>query len=322
MTQTTKPKIGIALGSGGARGWIHIGVLQALKDEGMEPDIVAGCSMGALVGGAYAAGWLGDLEEWALTISRLDIVRFLDVDITNGGLIDGNRIKQFFLDLKGDMSISDLEKPYMAIATDLNTGREVWLQEGSLFDAVRASVSIPGVLTPFQINGKWLVDGGLTNPVPVSACRALGADIIIAVNPNANILEFRHRAIRKKREDKFAQNKKAAEEPHTAVLDRLLGSVPDVVSDRIKAITPNFLMPGAQPLGYIDVVSSSIDIMTDLIMRSRLAGEPPHIMLDPQLGSFGTIEFNRASEAIVEGRRIVQEALPTLKKLVSQTSYG
>lgn len=316
MPQMTKPKIGVALGSGGARGWIHVGVLQALKDAGMEPDVVAGCSMGALVGGAFAAGWLDDLEEWALTISRLDIVRLLDVDITNGGLIDGNRIKQFLQDFKGDIGIKDLEKPYMAIATDLNTGREVWLQDGSLFDAIRASVSIPGFLTPFHLNGKWLVDGGLTNPVPVSACRALGADIIIAVNPNANILELRHQAIRKKHADKIAQKKKSAEEPYTAVLDRLLDSVPDLVRDRIKAITPNFLMPGAQPLGYVDVISSSIDIMTDLIMRSRLAGEPPHIMLDPQLGQFGTIEFNRADEAIEEGRRIVQEALPALKKLI------
>ncbi len=321
MPQTTKPKIGIALGSGGARGWIHIGVLQALKDEGMEPDIVAGCSMGALVGGAFAAGLLDDLEKWAVTISRLDIVRFLDVDITNGGLIDGNRVKQFLQAFKGDIEINDLEKPYMAIATDLNTGREVWLQDGLLFDAIRASVSIPGFLTPFQLNGKWLVDGGLTNPVPVSACRALGADIIIAVNPNANILKFRNQAVRKKHADKIAQKKKAAEEPHIAVLDRLLDSVPDVVRVRIKAMTPSFLMPGAQPLGYIDVVSSSVDIMTDLIMRSRLAGEPPHIMLDPQLGPFGTLEFNRAAEAIAEGRRIVHESLPALKKLVAQTNF-
>ena len=133
---------------------------------------------------------------------------------------------------------------------------------------------------------------------------------------NANILEFRHQAIRKKHADKFAEKKKPAEETHTAVLDKLLASVPDVVSNRIKATTPNFLMPGAQPLGYIDVVSSSIDIMTDQIMRNRLAGDPPHIMLDPLLGPFGTIEFNRAAEAIADGRRIVQEALPALKRLI------
>lgn len=318
MSQSKKPKIGIALGSGGARGWIHVGVLQALKEAGMEPDIVAGCSMGALVGGAFASGSLGDLEEWAVTITRLDIVRLLDVDVTNGGLIDGNRIMQFLQDFKGDVRISDLEKPYMAIATDLNTGREVWLQDGSLFDAIRASVSIPGFLTPFQVNGKWLVDGGLTNPVPVSACRALGADIIIAVNPNANILEFRHQAVLKKRIDKMVKNKKAAEEPHTAVLDKLLGSVSEGVKQRVKAMTPNFLMLGAQPFGYVDVISSSIDIMTDQIMRNRLAGEPPHIMLDPQLGPFGTMEFNRAAEAIAEGRKIVQDAMPTLKKLITK----
>ena len=243
-------------------------------------------------------------------------MRLLDVDIINGGLIDGTRIMKFLQGFKGDALIEDFDKPYMAIASDINTGREVWLQEGSVFDAVRASVSIPGFLSPFYLNGKWLVDGGLINPVPVSACRALGADIIIAVNPNASVLEFRQKAIRKKQADKIAKKKKADEEPRTAVLDRLLGSVPDVVSNRIKAITPDFLMPGAQSLGYIDVVSSSIDIMTNQIMRSRLAGEPPHILLNPELGKFGIIEFNRADEAITEGRKIVRDALPALEKLL------
>lgn len=162
MPKQKKTKIGIALGSGGARGWIHIGVLQALKDEGFEPDIVAGCSMGALVGAAFAAGWLDELEEWAVTITRRDIIRLLDVNLLNGGLIDGSRIMQFLQGFKGDAQIEDLEKPYMAIASDLTTGREVWLKTGSLFGAVRASVSIPGLLRPYRLNGAWLVDGGLT----------------------------------------------------------------------------------------------------------------------------------------------------------------
>ncbi|WP_428541909.1 patatin-like phospholipase family protein [Profundibacter sp.] len=301
-----KPKIGIALGSGGARGWIHVGVLQALKDEGFEPDIVAGCSMGALVGAAFAAGWLDELEEWAVTITRSDIVRLLDISLLNGGLIDGSRVMEFLRGFKGDALIEDLEKPYMAIASNLTTGREVWLREGSIFDAVRASVSIPGFLRPYNLDGKWLVDGGLTNPVPVSACHALGADFIIAVNPNADILKYVQEGNDKKTKPD------PSEGPHTELMRRMLDTVPVAVKERIKAMTPGFLTANTKPMGYMTVLSSSIDIMTDQIMRSRLAGEPPHIMLDPQLGPFGTIEFNRAAEAIAEGRRIVQEALPFL----------
>ena len=302
------PKIGIALGSGGARGWIHVGVLQALKDEGFEPDIVAGCSMGALVGAAFAAGWLDELEDWAVTITRRDIVRLLDINLLNGGLIDGSRVMEALRGLKGDSRIEDLEKPYMAIASDLATGREVWLKEGSIFDAVRASVSIPGFLRPYKHNGKWLVDGGLTNPVPVSACRALGADFIIAVNPNADILKYTQKAHYK---DTSGND---SEKPHEALMARMLEAVPSSVRERIKAMTPGFLSPDAQPLGYVAVLSSSIEIMTNQIMRSRLAGEPPHVMLNPGLGPFGTMEFNRAPEAIAEGRRIVQEALPQLHR--------
>jgi len=303
-----KPKIGIALGSGGARGWIHVGVLQALKDEGFEPDIVAGCSMGALVGAAFAAGWLDELEEWAISITRRDIVRLLDINLLNGGLIDGSRVMDVLRGFKGDALIQELEKPYMAIASDLTTGREVWLRDGSVFDAVRASVSIPGFLRPYNLNGQWLVDGGLTNPVPVSACRALGADFIIAVNPDANILKYIHEGNNKKTKPDHPDGS------YSALMDRMLESVPPAVKERIRAMTPGFLNADAKPLSYMAVLSSSIDIMTSQIMRSRLAGEPPHIMLDPQLGPFGTIEFNRAAEAIAEGRRIVQEALPFLHR--------
>lgn len=311
-----QPRIGIALGSGGARGWIHIGVLQALKDAGIEPDIVAGCSMGALVGGAYVAGWLDDLEEWASTISRRDIVRLLDVDISSGGLIDGMRIKHFLQDFKGDARIEYLAKPYMAVATDLYTGREIWLREGSLSNAIRASISIPGLFKPYELDGMFLLDGGLTNPVPVSACRALGADIIIAVNPNADRLNNRHRGMQNQKDHAVEKTIEDTAESYPAALERLLDSVPDIVKNRVKSIAHGLPNDEAQSLGYFDVISSSLDIMTDVIMRSRFAGEPPHIVLNPDLGSFSTLEFNRAGEAISEGRRIVHEALPDLQKLV------
>jgi len=306
----TKPKLGIALGSGGARGWVHVGVLQALKKHGLEPDVVCGCSMGALVGGAYVSGELDSLETWALSIGRLDMLRYLDINILNGGVIDGESIMSILQNFKKDALIESLEKPFTAIATDLLTGREIWLQDGSLSEAIRASISIPGIFSPQKTGGKWLLDGGLTNPVPVSACRALGAEIIIAVNPTAGVLEYRYRDLETPEEIN-------ANEPRSALLDRLFDTVPDRIKSGVKAMTPDFLNADIDRISYFDVLSSSIDIMTDQIMRSRLAGEPPHIMLQPRLGRFGTLDFHRAEEAITEGRNIVQDALPALRKLMA-----
>ena len=304
-----KPKLGIALGSGGARGWVHVGVLQALKAHGIEPDVVCGCSMGALVGGAYVSGELDSLETWALSITRMDMLRYLDINILNGGVINGESIMNMLQNFKKDSPIESLDKPFLAVASDLMTGREIWLQDGSLSEAIRASISIPGIFSPQKKGEKWLLDGGLTNPVPVSACRALGAEIIIAVNPTADVLEYRYRA--REVSEEISPN-----EPRSALLDRLFNTVPDSIKSGVKAMTPDFLNSDIDRLSYFDVLSSSIDIMTDQIMRSRLAGEPPHIMLHPRLGRFGTLDFHRAEEAITEGRSIVQDALPALQKLM------
>lgn len=304
-----KPILGIALGSGGARGWVHVGVLQALKQHGIEPDVVCGCSMGALVGGAYVSGQLDSLETWALAMRRRDMLRYLDIDILNGGVINGESIMSILQSFKEDVPIESLEKPYIAVASDLLTGREIWLQKGSLSEAIRASISIPGIFSPQKIDGKWLLDGGLTNPVPVSGCRALGAEIIIAVNPTAGVLKSRYRPSEQAKET-------GPIEPRTAMLDRLFETIPDSIKSGVKAITPDFLISDADRINYFDVLSSSIDIMMDQIMRSRLAGEPPHILLQPKLGQLGTLDFHRAEEAITEGHNIVQEALPELQKLM------
>jgi NTE family protein len=182
----TKPKIGIALGSGGARGWCHIGALRELAEEGIEPTIVAGCSMGALVGATYVAGALNALEEFARSLDWRKIAGYLDVQPVSGGLIEGRRIVDLLRAMKQDAPIESYTKAFTAVASDLGTGREIWLQNGSMVDAVRASIAIPGIISPLKLNGRWLLDGGMTNPVPVSACRAMGADIIIAVNPNVH----------------------------------------------------------------------------------------------------------------------------------------
>ncbi len=177
-------KIGLALGSGAARGWAHIGVIQALAENGIHPDIVCGTSAGALVGGAYVAGHMGDLEHWLRTLNRAAVARFFDLSLTSGGLIAGKRIINFFNKRFGDFEIESLPIRFAAVATELTTGHEIWFRTGSMLDAVRASISVPGIFEPFHLNGRWYVDGGIVNPVPVSVCRALGADIVIAVNLN------------------------------------------------------------------------------------------------------------------------------------------
>jgi len=307
----TKPKIGIALGSGGARGWCHIGALRALAEEGIEPEIVAGCSMGALVGAAYVAGELDALEEWSYTVSWRKVAGFLDVNLASGGLIEGKRIVAFLSTIKKDALIESFEKPFTAIASDLLTGREIWLDKGSIIDAVRASIALPGIISPVNLNGKWLLDGGMTNPVPVSACRAMGAEIIIAINPNAhNLAPHARSGIVKP-----APNESPA--LSRDLLDKLFDSVPDGIRQSLKAITPNFFGSKSGVPGYIDVLSTSIDIMTSQILRSRMAGEPPHVMISPHLSHMSVLEFNRAKEAIEEGRRSAQSVMPLLREYLS-----
>ena len=184
----TKSKIGLALGSGSARGWAHIGVIRALAEEGIEPDIITGCSIGALVGAAYAKGELGELEDWVRQLKWKEIVDLMDINFLGGGFLKGDKLIYFFQKGTKDIDIEDLDIQYGAVTTDFDSGREIWLQNGSLLDAVRASIALPGLFTPVERDGRWHVDGGLVNPVPVSLCRAMGAEIVIAVNLNGDVV--------------------------------------------------------------------------------------------------------------------------------------
>ncbi len=274
-------KVGMALGSGGARGWCHIGVLRALEEIGVQPDIIAGCSMGALVGAAYAGGRLDALESWVRDLTPARFVGLIDIRPGSGGIVAGSEIPTLLDDLDLPDRIEDLDRPFAAVATDMETGREVWLREGSLKDAVRASVAIPGVISPYRVNGHWMLDGGLTNPVPVSVARAMGAEVTIAVNPNAKL------------------HGKLWNRPSRA-LEHQLRDLPDWLA--------NALMPKEDenaPPGYTEVVSTAIDVMTEQIRRARLAGEPPHVLLNADLSKLTVLEFHRGAETIAEGRRIV-----------------
>ncbi len=294
----TRPSIGLALGSGSARGWAHVGVIRALEEAGIRPDLVCGTSIGALVGAAYAAGEIERFERWLLGLKLADVIAFLDVKFA-GGLIEGERLMDFFRRNFVDRPVEELALPYGAVATELATGNEIWLRHGSTIDAVRASIALPGLFTPVARDGHLLVDGGLVNPVPVSLARAMGADVVIAVDLSADVLgrHLRPRA-RRPKEGEVAQWLRKLQE-------RLSG----------------FLPRNGQPVpSVLDVVASSINIMQVRITRSRMAGEPPDAVVAPRLAHLGLMEFHRAKEAIEEGRRAVKAVLPQIRAAMENAS--
>jgi len=304
----TRRRIGLALGSGSARGWAHIGVIDALTEAGIEPDIVCGTSIGALVGAAYVAGRLTELRQWAEAATWREIIGLIDVKFSGGGLIDGKEVVQFLRSLEIGAPIESYPKAYAAIATDLATGREIWLQSGPIHEAVRASIALPAIFSPVKIDDRWLVDGGLSNPVPVSVCRALGADVIIAINLNGDLLGRRFEV-----QPDASEPTSSAHVPHE-FFDRLLSRLPPTMREQTAQIALQLLPKERSAPGYFDVLANSINIMQDHITRARLAGEPPHVMLLPRLRDMGLMEFDQAKEAIAEGRTCVEQALPMLRR--------
>lgn len=302
-----RTKIGLALGSGSARGWAHIGIIESLLEAGIEPDIVCGTSMGSLIGAAYSTGRLTQLREWAEVVTWREIVAHLDPRLRRGGLIEGKQIVQFVRELGVCGRIEDTAKTYAAIASDLNTGEEIQLTSGPIDEAVRASIALPGIFTPVKIDDRWLLDGGLVNPVPVSACRELGADIVIAVNLNSGLVGRRN-GIRGL-VGRARKNPTARKE----FLDRIQKQMPAAIRRQTASIIPKLFQSTSTGPGYFDVIANSIYIMQDQITRARLAAEQPQVVLCPNLSDIGILEFNRAKEAISEGRACVARDLPEIR---------
>lgn len=282
MTRKTEPTVGLALGSGSARGWTHIGVIRALEEMGVCPQIVAGTSIGALVGAVYVSDQLEEFAEWVQRLTLRDVINLVDLRFS-GGVVKGEKLFGFFRDGYRNPDIEELEQRYVSVATEMQTGRESWLTKGPILPAARASCAIPGLFSPVQFDGRWMLDGGLVNPVPVSAARALGADVVIAVNLNAQL--------RPRRPDRGpGKIEKGAED------SSLWGKVQAYLSS-----------DGDEDPGLFDAITASINIMQDRITRSRMAGDPPEITLSPRLSNFALMDFHRADEAIAEGERLVTE---------------
>ncbi len=311
MTQKTKKKIGLALGSGSARGLSHIGVLLELKKLGIEPDVVCGTSIGALVGAFYVMEKLEELESWCLGLNQWDVVKIMDISlIPRGGFMEGERLMGFFQKHLGDALIEDMPKAFAAVATDMLSGQEVWFTEGPVTQAVRASISLPVLLTPVPHEDQLLLDGGLVNPVPVSVCRALGANVVIAVNLNGELLGKNY--ILPEPEPLPVPVKELTEEPVTSLFERLASSLKERAGS-LKSIFPE---SDSDKPDIFEVLARFIDIMEDRITRSRMAGDPPDIILSPRMGHIGLLEFHNAEAAIDEGRKCVKRSIAGLQDVL------
>lgn len=290
-----RPRIGLALGGGGARGWAHLGVIRVLEEAGFAPEIVCGTSMGAIVAAGYAAGEFERLDRWARTLDWPAVASLMDWRLA-GGLMQGTRLVDFFRAHFDDCGIEQLPRRFGCVATELTTGREVWLREGPVIDAVRASIAMPGLLAPVVQDERLLVDGGLVNPVPVSLCRALGADIVIAVDLNWDLI---------------GRRAKLRELPSTPP-GQASNALVDTIFGRFRERT---LDPQESP-SLKDVVLTSLNIMQVRITQSRLAGEPADVLIRPHLGGIVAMDFHRAAAAAAEGERAAREALPQLEPLL------
>jgi NTE family protein len=300
-----KPKIGLALGGGAARGWAHIGVIKTLKEAGLEPDIIAGTSIGAVAGGCYAADKIEPLEEFACSLTRRSIFGFLDFNFGGSGLITGQRLCDRLDGHLDQILIQDLPHKYVAVATEFGTGHEVWLSKGRLVDAMRASYALPGIFRPVKINGRWLMDGALVNPIPVSVCRALGARVVIAVNLNWDV--FGKGAI--------IPNHEAIDEAEEAVAETPLKGLNGKAATRLLH-RQFFGRQGGEP-SISAVMMDAFNIIQDRIARARLAGDPPDITIMPRMSDIKLFDFYQAEKAIQLGAEAAEKQLDDISQIVS-----
>ena len=299
--QVVRPRLGVALGGGAARGWAHIGVLRALERAGYRPEVVVGTSIGAVVGGCYAAGKLDELEAFARSLTKSKVLWLLDFHI-GSGLISGERLRKLLENDLGPQRIEDLKLRFAAVATELRSGHEIWLTRGPLVEALQASYALPGIFDPVHLGGRWLFDGALVNPIPVTTTRAMSAELVLAVNLN-NDLFGRGTVI----PDHGGQSAQPAGEIADTIAEGLfspmLGGTMGLGQRKPKRPGP----------GLATVMVDAFNITQDRIARSRMAGDPPDVHVKPRLGRIGLFDFHRAAEAIALGAEAVTQALPDLE---------
>jgi NTE family protein len=290
MKEKALRRISLVLGSGGARGLAHIGVIRELENRGFQIASISGCSIGALIGGVYAAGKLDEFESWVRAITKMDMVNLLDISWSSGGLVKGDKIIETLVELVGHRKIEDLPIAYTAIAADIANEKEVWLRSGPLFDAIRASISLPLFFTPVPYKGNHLIDGGVLNPVPIAPTFNDDTDMTIAVNlggPPGDLLDESDES-----------------EPHGASKSmgkRIRRYLSDLRSSKNAGKT--------ERVDAYDIADQAFDAMQGTIARHKLATYPPDILIDISRNACGTFEFDRAAQIIDLGCRKAQKAL-------------
>ena len=304
-----KPVIGLALGGGSARGFAHIGILRALMTHGIVPNVVVGTSIGAVVAGAYAAGHLDQLEEWARGLQPRNVFGYLDIRLNGSGLIGGTKLAAELEAYMGSTQIEELPVKYAAVATEVRTGHEIWLTRGRLIDAMRASYALPGIFSPVLVGDRWLVDGALVNPVPVSVARAFGAEIVIAANVSSDI--FAHGTTVYAHGPSVVapvapQPALEAEAPRRG-LRRLFSAE--------RTMKREFFGSATRP-GISSVMIDAFNIMQDRITRARLAGDPPDLLISPRVGQIGWFDFHRADDLITHGMRAAERAIDSVQEAI------
>ena len=316
--------IALALGGGAAKGWAHIGMLRAFDEAKVPIAMIAGTSIGALVGGCYLAGKLDELEDFARSLTWSTMIRFMDFSIRGSGLISGQRLAHRMSQHLGDLAIENMAQPFVSICTDIRTGHEIWLHDGPLIEAIRASYALPGVFTPVVHNGRHLVDGALVNPVPVSACRAYEPDVVIAVDLNSETFG-RGTVIRSshydKREDHGEKSREMVNGKSPWLSFLASGDHHGAEKPKTSSASRNLTRPQVQPqtrLGMSGVMMEAFNIIQDRIARARMAGDPPDYTIRPKLFEIGLADFHKADESIRIG---YLEAKSRLRELVDQGEF-
>ncbi len=307
-----RPIIGLALGGGAARGFAHIGIVRTLVAHGIVPNVVVGTSIGAVVGGSYAAGHLDTLEEWARSLQPRNIFGYLDIRLNGSGLIGGDKLAAQLEVALGRTNIEELPLKFATVATEVRTGHEIWLTHGSMVNAMRASYALPGIFAPVLVGDRWLVDGALVNPVPVSAARALGAEIVIAANLSSDV--FAHSTT-------IYAHGAAAAEPEVAVEATPPKRGFGKFFSPERTMKREFFGGGGRP-GISTVMVDAFNIMQDRITRARLAGDPPDLLISPRVGQIGWFDFHRAGDLIAHGERAAERAIESIQEAIQILAPG
>jgi NTE family protein len=303
LPEPKRPLIGLALGGGAARGFAHIGVIRTLLKHGITPDVISGTSIGAVVGGLYAAGRLEAVETWARSLTRRRVFGYMDFSIAGSGLIGGGRLAQLLAREVSGVNVEELSPKFAAIATEIGSGHEVWLTRGRLSDAISASYALPGIFPPSRIGGRWLMDGALVNPVPVSAARALGARVVISVNLNFY---------------QFGLGTTIQDHGTDEIEFRPVSEPKQGLHLKARRILKRQMVgTGEGQPGLPTVMVEAFNIMQDRITRARLAGDPPDIAINPRLAEVSFFDFHRAAESIELGAEATERSLEMIHEAIS-----